>query len=503
MNGNELLDIVGKIDPKLVQQTQKPPVIRWIALAACLALIIGITAMLLHPGASPTPSNPVLQAPTEPSPTVPSVPTSPITPSTLPSDPTEPSTPTDSTIPIRDFTVDPKKITGVQHLGNLSFPNNDPVEPPLFAFWIHLAVEVRVTDILPDLYLDPLTNYPYHILKLETLDVINGNNIPDFFYLRLPSYLSPELQHFDSLIISMNQVGIEDQILINTDQQIVESFSLLFETYNNYAPYFGSVVAFTDGIFDPGLFELKGWSDGSVKDYLEDILSGEPPKLLHDYPAKAGYTPADTKAHINNWIANRPNPLQYRNLTVYTRDSFAYDEVFDYIKTGVFAHARPNKPIYCRIINGFPTTEQITITVDSVTYSGEAFTQQDLQAMPDIGAFMEGLDLDTLAPPHINDTSNLELIACGARGMYAKANGQVYGLVKINWTYFDKDAYYNWAFYDGLYYLATTDGTIRPIEREELLALLGDNPGVQFSSYGYQAFIDSFEYGTCVVLPWE
>ena len=87
--------------------------------------------------------------------------------------------------------------------------------------------------------------------------------------------------------------------------------------------------------------------------------------------------------------------------------------------------------------------------------------------------------------------------------MYAKANGQVYGLVKINWTYFDKDAYYNWAFYDGLYYLATTDGTIRPIEREELLALLGDNPGVQFSSYGYQAFIDSFEYGTCVVLPWE
>ncbi len=82
MNGNEMLDILGKIDPKLVKQSQKPPVIRWVALVACLVLIIGITAMLLHPGASPTPTDPVLQAPTESS-----TPTEPTTPTNSPTEP--------------------------------------------------------------------------------------------------------------------------------------------------------------------------------------------------------------------------------------------------------------------------------------------------------------------------------------------------------------------------------------------------------------------------------
>lgn len=63
MNGNELLDIMGQLDPKLVHQPKRPPVMRWIALAACLALVVGIGALLLRPDAPPTPSNPVLQAP--------------------------------------------------------------------------------------------------------------------------------------------------------------------------------------------------------------------------------------------------------------------------------------------------------------------------------------------------------------------------------------------------------------------------------------------------------
>ena len=104
MNGNEMLDILGKIDPKLVKQTQKPPVIRWIALAACLALVIGITAMLLHPGSLPTPSNPVLQAPTEPSPTVPSVPTT----SSVPTIPTYTTTPPpETTLPTQTTPTTP------------------------------------------------------------------------------------------------------------------------------------------------------------------------------------------------------------------------------------------------------------------------------------------------------------------------------------------------------------------------------------------------------------
>ncbi len=509
MNGNEMLDILGKIDPKLVKQSQKPPVIRWVALVACLVLIIGITAMLLRPGASPAPSNPVLQAPTEPSPTVPSVPTSPITPSTLPSDPTEPSTvPSDPTVPnnppaiqlspisLRDFTIDPQKITGVQHLGSITITDGSASEPPLFCFWINLVVQARVLEILPNLYQDPLTNQKYHILRMETLDVINGQNFPQEFYLRLDSYLSTELECFDSLILSLEQVGIENQLMINTNQHTMDSFSLLFQVYHHYAPYFGSVVAFTDGVFAPSLFKMKGWSN--AEHYLEDILSDEPPKYMHDYPAKAGYTPADTKAEINNRINNSSAPERYRDLTVYTQASFPHSEVFDYVKTGLFAHFRPGNPVYTRIVNGFPTTERIIMLDDTVTYEGEAFTQLDLQAMPDIGAFIEDLNLNAIDPPHIEDTSNLNLHSCGATGLYTKVDGQVYGVVKIFWTYFEKDTYYSSVVYDGLYYLATTDGTIRPIERDELTDLIGKYPPV-----GYGSFIDQCEYGTGIELPQE
>lgn len=485
MNGNEMLDIFGQIDPKLVHQAKHRPILRWTALAACLALIIGISAMLLRPNDGPVPTDPVLQSPT--------LSTSPST--TPPADPTDPTVPTKPGISLMDATLSPEKITGIQHLGSITTINNDPTSsPPYFEFCIRLVVQARVTDILPDLYQDLLTNRKYHVLQLQTLDVINGHNIPESFYLRLDSYLSPELDRFDSLILSLQQVGIEDQLLINTDQRTVESFSLLFEICNHYAPYFGSVVAFTDGVFDPTLFDLNRWGIGDY--YLEQILTGE--FLDYQYPAMSGYTTANTKAHINNWIDSRSEPEYYRNLTVYTQASFAHDGVFDYVQTGIFAHFRPSNPVYTRIVNGFPTTERIVILDDTVTYEGEAFTQQDLQAMPDIGAFIEGLDLDSIAPPHIEDTSDLKLHSCGATGLYTKVDGQVYGVVKIFWTYFEKDSYYHSVFYDGLYYLAATDGTIRPIERDELTDLIGKYPKV-----GYGSFIDDLEYGTSVELPWE
>jgi hypothetical protein len=455
MRGDELLDALEHIEPELIEQAgrmPKRPWLRWTALAACLGLLIGLGALFL-PGKGPDA-------------TVPTVPTEPV----LPPFRTE-------LVDLMDHTVNPEKLTGVQVLGSLDSGSGDGTQnaPPRFGFQVHLVVEARVVEILPDVYDDALTGYPYRILRLETLDPIVGQKFPKEFYLRLSSWMSSELDRFDSLILSLEQVGIENYMLVNQTTRTVEAFSMLFEVYNLYSPHYGSVVAFTDGVMDMSLWDLHRWGIGDY--YREKILKGDP---YMDFPAKEGSTPADTKETILQWVAESQHE---RTLTVDTQADFGATGVFDYVKpfeNGVFAHDyyRNTRVRYFRQINGLHTTERILLEGSKVTYEGEAFTQEDLSALPDLCGFLEKLELEKLEQPHKEyyEGRDVWLHGIGATGMYAKVDGQLYGVIKVTWRYILNGVYdVVIDFHDALYYLVDAEGHCREAGWEELSALIGEN----------------------------
>lgn len=67
MNGNDLLNIIGKIDPSYIEVADAPvqakrPILKWVAIAACLALVLAGTYFVLQN--TPQSVQPVIQQPT-------------------------------------------------------------------------------------------------------------------------------------------------------------------------------------------------------------------------------------------------------------------------------------------------------------------------------------------------------------------------------------------------------------------------------------------------------
>lgn len=444
MRGDELLDILEHIDPALIEQADRKPKatwLRWTAVAACLAVVIGLCALFL-PGKTPT---------------------------------TPPAQPHLELIDLFNHTANPEKLTGVQVLGTPGFNTNAGVSygPPAFQFMSNLVVEAKVVQVLPDEYWDPMNNTTYHIIQMETVEGLLGKDLPKEFYFRLPVWMSAELDRFDSLILSMSQVGIENYLLYNKITKTGEAFSLLFEAYNERRPHYGSVIAFTDGVVDMSLWELEDWHFGGSA--VEEMR---------------GLTVEDIKGRVPD---NTDRIIEIGNLYVRTQANFAESSIYEYVnpfENGTFAHiydSRLTTVRYCRLINGFVTTEQILVTEDAVTYEGEAFTQEDLKALPDLGALMATLDLDTMLPPHMGyyEQMDVRLWRNGATGKYIKVDNQVYGIVKVTWQFLKNGVFdATCSYYDALYYLASADGSYRTVERAELEQVVGEDPLILDPEYG-------------------
>ena len=442
MRGDELLDVLEYIDPVLVEEADRnprAPWLRWTAAAACLALVVGLCALFLPRGEQEPMRTPLPM------------------------------------IDLVDHTVSPEKLTGVQVLGTPGFNTNTDISygPPAFQFMTNLVVEAKVERVLPDEYWDPMENGTYHIIQMETVEGLLGKDLPKVFYFRLSAWMSAELDRFDTLILSMSQVGIENYLLYNKTTQTGEAFSLVFEAFDDRRPHYGSVIAFNDGVVDMSLWELEGWKVSASE--LKEMK---------------GRTLENIKAKVPK---NTERIWESANLYVRTQDSFPQSTAYEYVEpfeNGTFAHiydSRLTTVRYCRLINGFMTTEQILVTEDAVVYEGEAFAQEDLIALPDIGGVMATLDLDTLTPPHMAyyEQMDVRLRRSGATGKYIKVDGNVYGIVKVTWQFLDNGVYdATRSYYDALYYLVSADGSYRIVEREELKQLVGEDPLILDPEYG-------------------
>jgi hypothetical protein len=348
-------------------------------------------------------------------------------------------------------------------------------------------------------------DFRFHILRLRVQEVIVGENVPQEIYYMLPSYASTDLLDYQKMIFFLSQRGCGEYVLVNETQGRAEAFSPMFSSCKWYSPYshVGTVMAFSNGRLDVGLWDKEGWLVSYENDYfwggctLEDFLQKDKSSSMFDYPVYEGCS-------FNRAV--RLIKKKYAQNDIYATSNFGFvsleelyipgaEATLAFVKpfeNGTFAHYKDGKNLgYFRVINGFITREEINIDMDTgeIVRSGEAFTEQEIQDLPDLSQFLDQLDLSTLQTGHLTPEvmTDLELSFCRTTAWYSKYNGQAYGVVKVFWQYkkADKVHYYVARYYDDLYYLLSADGEVRIVDREELRAYIGDDRE-----------IESFEYNT-------
>ena len=374
--------------------------------------------------------------------------------------------------------------------------------PATVAYMRDLGVVAKVIEILPDIYVDaaswPASSSKYHILRLEILEELYGENIPRELYFRLYAQLDPSLDEYDYIVIGgMTQIGFEDYTMINVTQKRAENFTLMFECIHYSAR--GAILPFKDGIFSLEHWKKDGWLNW-FRGGWEDLTVGHFCYGDEDFPAWDGCTLEDTKQAIN---ALR-DPEKYSGITfdrVHTNEIFATDaqkEVLEYVKpyeNGLFAQSAycdSGTVWYTRNIGGFMTNEMIRMTDEGeIEYRGEQFTQEDLASIQDLGAFVSGLDLNALDPPHTPGYEQMEIATRYFKSQYLKHNGTVYGVVRVVWTLKQPGKSWQDALYydDDLYYLIMPDGTYRTVEVDELTEYIGDDSIVVKMDYGVGYYI--------------
>ena len=330
-------------------------------------------------------------------------------------------------------------------------------------FWVH----ARVLEALPDTYLIPektLNRERCRVLRLQVVQTLFGKDVPKEFYYILPEQYFTDMTGLD-LIISMEQLGVENYLLLNTSRQQYETFSLLFADFAN------SNERDIEPIPDPtkvstgvGLYNILPfrnnrlyWPQGDhwsrAKSYFE-ILSKN-----GDIPVTSESTLAEAKAALRQIYGNEEPKARFAdeyNVGILLTDA-------DTPKEGVFSqiiHQHERKILLCRIIDGFYANECYMYYEDGrIEASDVKFTQEDIAALPDLTPAVE----QALAKAPEEGTCRKFV------GYYYKTdNGKVFGVVQAHWEI-------NWEKTVTLNLVVTPDEKIQQVTDQEMGAHLKDN----------------------------
>lgn len=372
----------------------------------------------------------------------------------------------------------------------------DDTRPP--SFDLYTVVEARVIEVLPDVYYLPGEERSYRIARLQILDEIRSTGLPDEVYFRYSDYGTDVFDGFDSLILTMRQVGIENYLMANRTQSKIEYFPNMFNT-----PYIrdiknGSVIAFTNGVLDESFWVKE---DGkSTFAIMLDSLE-ENPDLHFEFPFRRGSTVSQVRRNILNM--EKADPQWYKNNLC---DYISVESIFDsenarLARTKVMPDQHNSflqkltissgvvTVEYTRLINGFPTEERIVVTkytdYPATVSQYKIYDPEDLLSVPDLGVGMSELDLSGIEPPHVTFPKNLNFQYCQATGYYRKVNGQIYGIIRIVWAYGNGGGLYR----DDCYYLYDSIGKGRIVERDELREIIGGDRLILDFEYGQNEFI--------------
>ena len=418
MNEHDLLDAIGKTEETMLEASEKRH-IPWKALltaAACLLVILSSALIALHPRIAPGPNVP-------------------------------------TTLPGQNIMMGlPGQIISTEHISWLQSSDFYAVESDLNGsipghyfydsqFFFQMSVEARVLNVLPDTYQYPGDHSnatKYRILRMELLDAICAENMPSEFYYLLPADISTDLSQFDSLILTIAQIGCENVMMRNTDQRRFEAFRFLFSS-GSFEPHRGAVIACTDEKPDPRLWQLEGWRDWEG---WPDTLSD--PDRYSSYPGKRDRRVPEIKAAIVQGVRDyqqknyflQPNAV-IRNSQLNWAEAQAVLELVAPFENGFYSVSywtNPRNVIYQRFANGFETNAYISINLDTKEITAaNTFSDTDLRTLPDLEPYVASAG--SIAPPDPRNSDRDPYAFCGVKGSYEKHGEHVFGIVTIYWGY--------------------------------------------------------------------
>lgn len=405
---------------------------------------------------------------------------------------TAPINPPQNNPPIISYVTGGQALTGKQEIviGNTEEDPSGLMDILTPDFYSHIVLEVQVLEVLPDTYCDLNEQYFYnqtkkntvHVAKLRVLDQVNAKDFPNEIWLQYDNYDTLIFNGYDSFVISVEQVGVENYMLVNQSQKRMDYFSDMFRIYVGDLGY-GSVIAFRDGRVAGDFWDktMAQCPDKVFKAPGADFyLKGD-----NCYPASAGSTVRKVKESI---LAEDTRLSECDGSYITAEDIFCDEEsralkeyvspesgnsFVQYLDDDTDPSAR-----YIRVVNGF-LTDEIIVIGNGVTREGVVYTEENLENMPDIGNALDQMNLAQLVPPHIEVEEDMLLRYAAAFGTYRKVNGRIYGIVKVVWCYcLAETAEYGWideCIMDDCYYLYEAQCNSRVVERDELRRIIGDD----------------------------
>jgi len=487
MKENEFLDGISNIefdvvnrfismDNKLQKKANKPKLkgiwLRFGVVAACFLLIVSaiIVVPILREDEPGTTDNPILNLP-------------------------------DYTPIIFDATVSPEQLSGnsLEFIvgSSVSISGGESAAPPAFQFSHGIAVKAKVVKNHSDKYykLDISSEYrptAYRLIQMETIEVISGGNVPQHFLYLIPEYVYVDMSVYDSLLISMSQLGVENYVLKNGTQNQMESFELpIFADYQD-EPELGNIIAFSDGIFDESLWQNETWLYGYqfARYYLDNP---EHSNLVVSRGDSERAVISAIKNQYDEWYGGN---YQARSVVTLSFTTQAAKDALEYVKpfaNGIFSQRYEpyygnGQLIFRRYINGCQTEETITIDLltEEVTYSEVRYTKEDMVQMENISAHLSEKAAEYVEqlpiPPHTAPEGK-ELLCLNLYAWYVKVDGKLFGVIKTSWRYKEKDDWYI-QYYDDSYTLYDMSaGTATDISRDDLVAIIGTR-NVYMGEYG-------------------
>ena len=351
----------------------------------------------------------------------------------------------------------------------------------------NLSVEAKVVEVLPDTYGYRTALYgfssgvpkgEYHVLRLKVLDEIVGDHFPREIYYLLPVTYDANLMEYDSLILNLEQVGVENFWMYNADKNRWELFDFVFRSAHWYPPEIGSIIAYKDGKMDVTLWDKEGWGR-KKQEVLYYVESEEYP-----FAVKRNLSVSEVKEQIKtqseqyfakNQVARNNCPSKVISLDTVQFYLFGgwFSLVVQPIFGGMYVQSVDGASyygqlVYRRMVNGFYTNEYIYFDMEYKIAARPLdnwirFTNKDLKNLPDMEYVIE--NLQTILPEKYLTEEYKELFL-GAQGTYYKVDGAIYGVVEALWKK-------GW---DGVscYILVLQDGSHRIVTYEELKEIIPD-----------------------------
>ena len=479
MSKDKLTDAIGGIGDDLIAEAKarKPVMLYWrriVAVAACLTIIASLCYMFI-PGIH------WQDSPAKPKPHIIQI---------SASTPTTPHNQIISTSPLRLSAPVP-----YQRYEGYIVPNPSG-SGQLARSWYGFVVHVKALEVLPDTYL--VNQSRYRLVKMQTLDTFFGENMMEIFYYLVEEQYVTDFCRYDSLILfSIRQCSYENQILYNETKECYEVCEYpLFDDYPD-----ARIYPITDGIFDISLWKSNdAWLAHMASDLERITEYGEDYYCIGINSDVATMT---SKLLSGKYKPNNGHEKSARTLS--TCECEAVQQILGYVEpfnNGIYIASIGNKATeagkgdtffeYTRYIDGYPTNEYIGIYcslekhghrhIDSV----EKFTDADLQRLPDLAAALKAVtqayDNGEITPPHIELQESYIPIGYSIEGRYSKSNGNVYGIIRIDWTFGDMTDY-DFLNDDKYYLISYGSNEVTSIERDDVLALLTSEASIYTGGY--------------------